>query len=111
MLPIAMLPPVLATPPHLVMVLTDDNGWAGVGYNNPHIRTPTLDSLAADGLKLTQQYVYRFCAPTRGSLLTGRLPWRLAAIKKNFIPWTMPDGCVRSVSTLRDLAPLPMMAK
>ena len=42
-----------ATPPHIVFVLTDDNGWAGVGYNNPHVSTPTLDNLAAGGLKLT----------------------------------------------------------
>ena len=42
-----------ATPPHIVFVLTDDNGWAGVGYNNPHVSTPTLDDLAAGGLKLT----------------------------------------------------------
>jgi len=78
--------------PHLVMILTDDNGWAGVGYNNPYLHTPALDSLAEDGLKLTRHYTYRFCAPTRGSLLTGRMPWRLSAIKKNYIPWHMPDG-------------------
>ena len=81
-----------AVKPHIVFVLVDDNGWAGVGYNNPHISTPHLDALAAQGLKLTSQYVYKFCAPTRGSFLTGRYPYKLAATRANFIPWTLPDG-------------------
>ena len=76
-----------AQAPHIIFILTDDNGWAGVGYNNPALHTPTLDAMAADGLTLTSQYVYQFCAPTRGSFLTGRLPYRLASTKKNFIPW------------------------
>ena len=46
-------------PPHLVMVLVDDNGWAGIGYNNPFLHTPVLDDLAAGGLKLTSHYVYK----------------------------------------------------
>ena len=89
-----------AKPPHVFFVLTDDNGWAGVGYNNPFIQTPTLDALASDGLTLTSQYVYQFCAPTRGSFLTGRLPYRLASTKKNFIPWHMPDGTHLSYTML-----------
>ena len=59
------------TKPNIVFVLTDDNGWAGVGYNNPYVQTPHLDALADSGLKLTSQYVYKYCAPTRGSFLTG----------------------------------------
>ncbi len=78
--------------PHIVFVLTDDNGNAGVGYNNPHISTPTLDALAADGLKLTAHYTYKYCAPTRGAFLTGRMPYRLSATRANLIPWTLPDG-------------------
>ena len=54
------------TLPHIVFVLTDDNGWAGVGYNNPNLNTPTLDHLAETGLKLTSHYTYKYCAPTRG---------------------------------------------
>lgn len=64
-----------AQKPHVVFQLVDDNGWAGVGYNNPYIKTPTLDALAAGGLTLTAQYVYQYCAPTRGSFLTGRYPY------------------------------------
>jgi arylsulfatase A-like enzyme len=78
--------------PHIIFVLTDDNGWAGVGYNNPNINTPTLDHLAETGLKLTSHYAYKFCAPTRASFLTGRLPYKLAATRSNLIPWTLPDG-------------------
>ena len=89
-----------AQAPHIIFILTDDNGWAGVGYNNPALHTPTLDAMAADGLTLTSQYVYQFCAPTRGSFLTGRLPYRLASTKKNFIPWHMPDGTHLSYNML-----------
>lgn len=46
-----------AQPPHIVFALVDDNGWAGVGYNNPYLNTPHLDTLAAGGLKLLEHYV------------------------------------------------------
>eukprot|EP00939_MAST-03C_sp_MAST-3C-sp1_P003416 g3416.t1 len=45
-----------------------------------------------EGLKLTSHYVYKYCAPTRGSLLTGRYPYKLSATRANLIPWTLPDG-------------------
>ena len=55
---VAPLAATLASPtPHIVMVLTDDNGWAGVGYNNPNLHSPNLDTLAKDGLILTSHYV------------------------------------------------------
>ena len=86
--------------PHIIFALVDDNGWAGVGYNNPHLHTPTLDSLAGGGLKLTSHYTYKYCAPTRGAFLTGRLPYRLAATRANFIPWQLTDGTHLSYSML-----------
>eukprot|EP00750_Incisomonas_marina_P028583 INCI6776.3.p1 GENE.INCI6776.3~~INCI6776.3.p1 ORF type:complete len:662 (-),score=84.07 INCI6776.3:69-2054(-) len=88
------------TLPHIVFVLTDDNGWAGVGYNNPNLNTPTLDHLAETGLKLTSHYTYKYCAPTRGAFLTGRLPYKLAATRSNLIPWTLPDGTHLSYTML-----------
>ena len=38
--------------PHLVMALTDDLGWNYPGYHNPEVHTPTLDALAAEGVRL-----------------------------------------------------------
>ena len=47
--------------PDIVFVLTDDLGVGGVGYNNPLLEqanaTPTLNALAAAGIKLTSHYV------------------------------------------------------
>ena len=34
----------------------------------------------------------QYCAPTRGSFLTGRFPYKLSATRSNLIPWTLPDG-------------------
>lgn len=78
--------------PHIIFVLTDDLGWNSV-YNNERTFTPFLDSLAAtEAVKLTDHHTYRFCAPSRASFLTGRLPYHLAATRTNFIPWSTPDG-------------------
>ena len=39
------------------------------------MHTPTLDALAADGLKLSHFYTFKECAPSRGSIMTGRYPY------------------------------------
>ena len=58
--------------PNIMLVMTDDQGWAQVGFHgNPYIRTPTLDRLAAESTEFTQFYVEPKCAPTRAALLTG----------------------------------------
>jgi arylsulfatase A-like enzyme len=62
---------------NIVLILSDDLGWADFGFNGGTAGlTPNLDRLAADGMRLTQFYVNPVCAATRASLLTGRYPFR-----------------------------------
>ncbi|XP_076452854.1 arylsulfatase B-like [Babylonia areolata] len=58
--------------PHIVFVLADDYGFHDIGYHNSRIRTPVLDRLAAEGVKLENYYVQPSCTPTRSQLMSGR---------------------------------------
>ena len=50
-------------------------GFANVGFHNPkNVHTPATDKLAAAGIILDRHYTFRWCAPTRSALMTGRLP-------------------------------------
>jgi len=62
--------------PNIVVILADDLGWADVGYHGSAIRTPHIDRLAEQGLRLEQHYVMPTCTPTRVGLITGRYPSR-----------------------------------
>jgi arylsulfatase B len=69
--------------PHIVVLLTDNMGWANVGFHRPpslparEIHTPNVDKLAASGLILDRHYTYKFCSPSRSSFLSGRLPFHV----------------------------------
>jgi len=77
----------MARPPNLILVLTDDQGYNDVGcYFTPEdpqaaygaIRTPQLDRLADEGVRLSSFYVAAsVCTPSRAGLLTGCYPPRL----------------------------------
>ena len=54
-----------ATPPNVVFILADDYGYNDIGYHNPDILTPHMDSLASEGVTLEQSYVQPVCTPTR----------------------------------------------
>lgn len=62
--------------PNIVFILSDDHGWADVGWHGTEVKTPNLDRLAAAGARLEQFYVQPLCSPTRAALLTGRYPMR-----------------------------------
>ncbi len=63
---------------NVIIILADDLGYGDLGcYGHPRFKTPHLDKMAAQGVRLTQfNTPMAFCAPTRASLLTGRYPLR-----------------------------------
>jgi hypothetical protein len=69
--PLPPTPPTTgAVRPHMVMFVVDDMGWANIGFHNPgNVFTPNLDAEAAAGVILDRHYAYRWCAPTRSSLM------------------------------------------
>ena len=65
-----------AARPHIVYIVSDDQGWQDVGFHGSDIRTPNLDELARGGVQLGQFYAQPMCTPSRAALLTGRYPHR-----------------------------------
>ena len=60
--------------PHVVLMLVDEMGTGDVPWSDPDIFAPVIKSLGEGGLRLGHQYAWHWCAPTRGALLSGRLP-------------------------------------
>ena len=71
--------------PNIVLIMSDDQGWGDTGYNgHPYLKTPALDSMAANGITFTRFYAAApVCSPTRGSVLTGRHPNRYGICSAN----------------------------
>ena len=65
-------------PPNLIIILTDDLGYADVGFNGSvEIPTPNIDRIANEGVKFTNGYVsFPVCGPSRAGLITGRYQGR-----------------------------------
>lgn len=63
-----------ADKPNVIIILTDDQGYADVGFNgSTEIPTPGIDRIAKNGVVFTSGYVsYAVCGPSRAGLLTGR---------------------------------------
>ncbi|MBL7141245.1 MAG: arylsulfatase [Planctomycetes bacterium] len=57
--------------PNLIVIMSDDMGFSDLGCYGGEIATPTLNGLAAKGVRFTQFYNTARCCPTRASLLTG----------------------------------------
>lgn len=75
------------TRPHIVLIMSDDQGWGDTSYNgHPILKTPNLDAAAAAGLRLDRFYAAApSCSPTRASVLTGRHPNRMGVFS-----WGIP---------------------
>ena len=70
--------------PNILIIMADDLGWYDTSIYNPTAPTPTIKNLSDAGLRLDHHYVFRYCSPTRRSLLSGRFP--------NHITTVQPDG-------------------
>ena len=61
-----------ARQPNILLILTDDLGYSDIGCYGSEIATPTLDRLAAGGVRFTQFYNTAKCHSSRVSLMSGR---------------------------------------
>ncbi len=59
--------------PNVVLIMTDDQGYGDLScHGSPVLRTPNMDRLHAESVRLTDFHVAPMCSPTRGQLMTGR---------------------------------------
>ena len=74
-------PDAPAKRPNVLVIITDDQGYGDLAsHGNPVVRTPHLDQLAKESVRLTNFYVSPVCSPTRASLLTGRYSYRTGVV-------------------------------
>ncbi len=77
---LALYPTLLSAKPNIVIILADDLGYGDMQANNPErskIPTPSMDRLAAEGMRFTDGHSSSgCCSPSRYTLLTGRYHWR-----------------------------------
>ena len=89
--------------PNVITIITDDQGWADIGYNNPgKVYTPNLDALAAESALCTRHYSMPQCTPTRIAAFTGRYPGRFgnAGLTANMEP-VFPHGTFNLATFLK----------
>ena len=74
-----LLPACTATPPNIVLIVTDDQGYGDLGtYGARGFATPRLDRMASEGIRFTDFYAAAAsCSPSRAAMLTGMYPQRV----------------------------------
>ena len=95
----------MQTLPDIVFILADDLGWGDLScYGRPDYRTPVLDGLAQQGVRLTHAYANSStCSPTRVALMTGRYQHRLpVGLEEPILPGC-PHGLPPEHATLPSL--------
>ena len=83
---LAPLAAIAADKPNIILIYSDDHGWADLGAqgSDKDIRTPNLDAMARDGVRFTRGYVTApQCVPSRAGVLTGRYQQRFGVEDNN----------------------------
>jgi len=62
--------------PNIIFIMADDLGNADLGYRGSDIKTPNIDKLANEGVRLENFHGMPVCTPSRAALMTGRYPMR-----------------------------------
>ncbi len=81
-----------ADQPNIIVVLTDDHGYADLGVQGQvgDVRTPHIDRLANEGVRFTSGYVTApICGPSRAGLMTGRYQQRMAVETNSDLPFKL----------------------
>ena len=76
--------------PNVVVIVLDDTGFAQLGCYGSDIATPSIDALAATGVRLTNFHTTAVCSPTRACLLTGRNHHRVGVGMLPDLPMNFP---------------------
>jgi len=94
---------VFGRKPNIVLILADDLGYGDLGvFGNGMIRTPNIDRMAAEGVRLTNFYASaNVCTPSRAGLLTGRYPIR-SGLARDVIRQTDTHGLPLSEITIAE---------
>lgn len=75
------------THPNVILLLSDDQGYGDMGcHGNPFLKTPNIDKLYSESVRLTDFHVDPMSAPTRAALMTGRYAARSGV-------WSTLKGC------------------
>ncbi|MGB5820309.1 MAG: sulfatase-like hydrolase/transferase [Saonia sp.] len=80
--------------PNIILIFTDDQGYADIGINGQvnDIRTPNIDLLAKNGVRMTSGYITApQCIPSRAGLLTGRYQQRFGLDHNGTIPLPLDE--------------------
>lgn len=86
-----------AKSPNILIVFTDDQGYADLGcFGSKENQTPVLDRLAEEGTIFTSFYAQPVCGPSRSALLTGRYPARSKG-------WSMPASEITFAEMLKEV--------
>lgn len=70
-----------STKPNFVVILSDDQTFRAIGYNNPVVKTPNMDKLAGEGFRFDRLFVASpICAASRASIYSGVYPQQHGAV-------------------------------